>query len=102
MCCASPNQEQLDCLKRYCSLMRAFPGHETPKLHLMAHMLKRVRLQGSYKLYGNWYDEHLNKELKASCRLASQSGFEFRVLDRMQDLLKAGRTNSIFDASEGE
>ena len=51
-------------------------------------MIDNLTFFGNPEAYANWYDEHLNKILKATCRFASQFHFEGGVLDRMRHLLK--------------
>ena len=60
---------------------------ELPKRHLFVHLLARAKFFGNPKLYSNWLDESLNRQLKLACRTVSQSTFEQFLLLRMQELL---------------
>eukprot|EP00969_Alexandrium_andersonii_P231578 10226486-Alexandrium_andersonii.AAC.1 len=51
-------------------------GIETPKFHIVMHLLLRVGYCGNVRQYACWHDESLNKSLKACCRLVSQCRFE--------------------------
>ena len=62
-----------------------------PKRHIIAHMLEKLPEFGNPELYGNWFDEHLNKLLKNACRSVSQQGFETSILHSMNYLLKRVR-----------
>ena len=59
----------------------------TPKNHLMLHLLRGLRYYGNPNVYSTWFDESLNKTLKARCRETSQATFEASVLYRMRELL---------------
>lgn len=91
-------EEQIDLYKRHVSIMKTFPGYHIPKVHMMAHILKRQTVLGSFRLYATWLDESLNKDLKAACRYASQLGFEARVLDRMVTVLRRVPRLNLFAA----
>ena len=73
---------------RYCILTQEVDElREQPKRHSMFHLLKDMSAMGNPCFYHNWYDEHLNKTLKMSCRLSSQATLECTVLHRMRVLL---------------
>ena len=59
-----------------------------PKRHLLIHMFERIDHFGNPNGYATWYDEHLNRLLKASCRDVSQQTFDRSLLLRMRILLK--------------
>jgi len=61
----------------------------TPKFNIYFHLLSELSFFGHPKNYGTWLDEALNKLLKATCRLTSQSTFDRSVLSRMQRLMAA-------------
>ena len=58
-----------------------------PKFRIVFHLIFDISLFGNPSLYATWYDEALNKLLKATCRQTSQSTFERAVLLRMRELL---------------
>ena len=60
---------------------------QRPKRHAVSHIISRLADQGNPKAAANWYDEALNKLLKAACRQASQTTFEEGVVRRMRPLL---------------
>ena len=61
---------------------------QTPKLHLMAHMVFELEFLGNPKFYANWHDEALNKLLKKCCRGIAHATFDESVLSSMQLALK--------------
>ena len=81
-------QECFDQLLNCYELTRDVDEMFIPKRHLMLQLLKRMGYLGNPRLYANWYDEALNKVLKAFCRTRSQATFESFLLLRMNDHLK--------------
>ena len=83
--------DQTACFSAYlrlCSLTQHVDEiREQPKRHSMIHLLKDMAVLGNPLFYHNWYDEHLNKTLKMTCRLSSQGTLECTVLHRMRALL---------------
>jgi hypothetical protein len=59
----------------------------TPKHHKVFHLLRNIGYQGNVRLYATWFDEALNKMLKAACRFTSQATFDRTVLVRMRSVL---------------
>ena len=53
---------------------------QTPKLHLMAHMVFELEFLGNPKYYANSHDEALNKLLKKCCRGVAHATFDESVL----------------------
>ena len=86
-----PHGEQVSCFNaflEFCDLVRCEEElDQMPKKHQFLHLLKDISWHGNPRWYSNWYDEHLNKLLKASCRLSAQSTLETAVLLRMRELL---------------
>jgi len=64
---------------------------QLPKHHMWTHMVKRAYYNGNPRMCANFYNEHLNKPLKAACRNASQATFESTVLFKMQGALRSIR-----------
>ncbi len=60
----------------------------TPKHQQMVHPLIESLRLGNPRFYATWLDESLNKDLKASCRFASQTTFDVVVLPRMIEVLR--------------
>jgi hypothetical protein len=58
-----------------------------PKHHIVFHLLRNIGYHGSVRLYATWFDEALNKMLKAACRFTSQATFDRSVLVRMRSIL---------------
>ncbi len=65
-----------------------FFDQETPKTHIVWHMLVSVMYFGNPRVYSNWIDEDLNRTLKNVCRGCSQLAFESCLLLRVRDLLR--------------
>ena len=63
---------------------------EVGKRHLCVHLIKDMDYMGNPSLYGNWYEESLNKLFKAFLRTVSQATSDPFVLLRMRDGLNAG------------
>ena len=61
-----------------------------PKHHLFLHLLCKTGEQGNPTFFATWEDESWNRQLKASCKNASQACFENTVLTNMQRLLQDG------------
>ena len=75
-------QALYDLHKRHMDLMCPTEVY-IPKHHLAAN----TWYQGNPLRYQNFYDEALNKTLKAVCRNASQLNFEATVFSKMLELL---------------
>ena len=58
-----------------------------PKVHIMSHLLARQKQMGNPLAYANFWDEELNRTLKASCKNCAQVVFETSVLLRLRDLM---------------
>ena len=80
-------QGMFDAWNRFLMLTQGIDELELPKRHLFVHMLARAKHFGNPKLYANWLDESLNRQLKLACRTVSQATFEQFLLLRMQELL---------------
>lgn len=93
---AAAIQATFDAWNRFLALTDGMAALETPKRHMMAHLLERQRIQGNPRQYANWLDESLNSELKSACRNTSQVTFERSVLLRMAHFL---RTTGRLDRS---
>ena len=77
-------QDFCDSILRYGTLMKAAPDFQfIPKVHLAFHLVHQMAFLGNAKTYATWVDEAFNKNLKASCRNASQLNWEPTVLTRM-------------------
>jgi hypothetical protein len=61
---------------------------EIPKRHMLYHILEKIPIMGNPRSYANWTDETLGKNLKQSCRHASQRNFEVGLLRRMREWLR--------------
>ncbi len=81
-------QELYDNLKRHMTLLRDF-NIFLPKHHQWMHLVQNVGFHGSPKLYQCFYDEHLNKSLKAACRHVHQANFEGPVLKKLEEIVKS-------------
>ncbi len=81
-------QQSYDLWLRFCVATHEMEDLFTPKRHLVAHLLGKLGLLGNPQQYANWLDESLNKDLKRSCRIVSQSTFERFLLLRMRELLR--------------
>ena len=64
-------QALYDLYKRHMDLMCSAEVY-IPKHHLAQHLIANTWYQGNPLRYQNFYDEALNKTLKAVCRNASQ------------------------------
>ena len=53
-----------------------------PKLHLLFHLVERVREQGSPQVYATWQDESLNRTLRDIGSAAHRRVWEIRIFDR--------------------
>ena len=62
-----------------------------PKHHLIVHPILESLEKGNPWFYAAWLDESLNKDLKRACKDASQLTFEYVVLNKMREILKAKR-----------
>jgi hypothetical protein len=69
-------QQSFDLWKRYCALTTDVPDVQTPKRHVVVHLLGNIPVMGNPHRYANWLDESLNKDLKKCCRTVSQATFE--------------------------
>ncbi len=78
------------CYKRHIALMVPFNVF-TPKHHLMFHLFFKTPFLGNPLYYATWFDESLNKTLKAACKNAALGTFEGSVLLKMRFLLKDAR-----------
>ena len=59
-----------------------------PKHHVIFHPLQQTMEKGNPWYYGSWLDEGLNKQLKNTCKNASQATFESTTLCKMKENLK--------------
>ena len=57
-----------------------------PKFHAFYHLLSGQKHFGNPSFYWNFFDEELNRVLKASAKTVSQLAFEGTLLLRMRDL----------------
>jgi hypothetical protein len=80
-------KELLDCYKRFC-VLTADDNITRPKTHLMVHLIVRSRLQGNPWRYMVFWDESLNKMLKAVLRNVSQLNFEAMAFFKLEASLK--------------
>jgi hypothetical protein len=76
-----------DLWKRHLALTEDQPDMEIPKRHVIIHLLEKLPWFGNPRLYANWVDETLNKNLKTACRTISQQTFEQSLLIRMPEVL---------------
>ena len=60
-----------------------------PKLHLWIEMTRRSDIMGNPWAYHCFYDEALNKLLKATLRNVSQSNFEMMGMSKLQEQLRS-------------
>ena len=74
--------------KRHVSLTDVYDDLEIPKRHLFFHCVVRSAFFGNPRIYATWFDEALNKDLKAACRMISQQTFEPNLLLRFPIILK--------------
>jgi hypothetical protein len=82
----APLQECFDCMHTlYARTEDLVPDMETPKRHLVVHLLHEISWFGNPSAYSCFYDEWLNKMLKEYLRTVSQATFEPFVLLRMRD-----------------
>ena len=79
-----------DELKRVHTVMASLDT-ETPKLHMLFHMMLRSREQGNPWFYHNFYDEALNSVLKRAARYCHQRTFEYSLLHKMMYVLAHAR-----------
>ena len=79
-------QALYDLYKRHMDLMCSAEVY-IPKHHLAQHLIANTWYQGNPLRYQNFYDEALNKTLKAVCRNASQLNFEATVFSKMLEVL---------------
>jgi len=73
-----------DCVKRYIDLCQKLEWAAKPKDHNLMHMAQRILIMGSPALYGNWFDETLNKELKGIAAKAHATVWEPRILSEFR------------------
>ena len=84
-------QRSFDAYKRFLRLTSDLGDEMSmliPKRHVILHLLERLHDQGNPRFYANWYDETLNRHLKANCRAVSQITFEPSIYVRMRALLE--------------
>ena len=86
----SETQACWDALGAHYALTASLDDFDTPKRHLVLHMLRMIPTAGSPRRYACWLDESLNRLLKASCRTISQATFDTSVLTAMRELLRGG------------
>ena len=84
---APATQRMFDAWNGFLMLTTSVEDLRLPKRHLFVHLLARANHFGNPKLYANWTDEGLNRQLKLACRTVSQATFEPFLLLRMQELL---------------
>ena len=82
--------EVFDLIKMHMQMMESEECY-LPKHHLIVHPILESLDRGNPWFYAAWLDESLNKDLKAACKNASQLTFEFVVLNKMREILKAKR-----------
>ena len=87
-CVFCRNQAMCDWLKRFVVLMPELQEH-IPKVHFAMHMCHRMAFQGNARLWANWHDESLNKQLKLACRHASALNWEPLVFAKMEVVLRS-------------
>jgi hypothetical protein len=80
-------EELLDSYKRFC-VLTADDNITRPKTHLMIHMIVRSLLQGNPWRYMVFWDEALNKTLKAVLRNVSQLNFEAMAFFKLEATLQ--------------
>ena len=83
-----------DVIDRCWALWEQFLDHthdmellQRPKRHVVSHLISRLADHGNPRLAANWFDEALNKLLKAACRQVSQTTFEASLTHRMRPML---------------
>ena len=86
---AEARGELLNLLKNYAAYMAPFE-HETPKLHLLAHLVLRIAWSGNPRLHACWSDEGANRILKKVLRNVSQLTFEETGLQKLSHVLPIG------------
>ena len=86
----SETQACWDALGAHYALTASLDDFDTPKRHLVLHMLRMIPTAGNPRRYACWLDESLNRLLKASCRTISQATFDTSVLTAMRELLRGG------------
>ena len=77
-------QRFVDCTKRYIALCEELGWPFKPKHHFLMHTAQRILQMGSPALYGNWYDETLNKHLKNIAQAAHAAVWEQRILSEFR------------------
>ena len=66
--------------KGFCGVTHGWESLQTPKRHIVGHMVVMSWFLGNPRYYASWTGEGLNKMLKQCCRHQSQSTFEDVVL----------------------
>ena len=80
------SEEAIEHMKIHIQIMRPWECF-VPKHHVIFHPLQQTMEKGNPWFYSSWYDEGLNKNLKGTCRNASQLTFESTLLTKMKELL---------------
>lgn len=82
-------EESVDRYKRFLVLTAAY-SIAVPKFHLYLHILQRADHFGNPRCYATWYDEHVNKILKAVLSGVSQQTFEASAFMKIADAVQRG------------
>ena len=75
-------------LEKFTSLTETDPEFKMSKRHLMFHLFENLDRFGNPSVYAAWFDETLNRHLKAAARDISQATFDQSVLLRFPFILR--------------
>ena len=77
-------QQVFDATSRYLQMHLKLGWAEKPKHHQLMHLCKSIQFLGSPSLYGNWYNETLNKLVKQIASGAHSLVWEQRLLSEFR------------------